>query len=891
MLFFVLLMCELIAKNCLAQIPLIPPDTTVYWKMNESGVNVPYSRGPDSTLYKGQLIIRFKQGALDYEELLEPYLDWYYGYSPKGAKRNMILSGQTLPSDSNRGFPQSLRNYLKLQRFYLDSSSNIVNNAVLKSFLLSSGGKYLRRLTTASPLDKYSVTRRGDTIGCDHYNWFILKYDTTVNPLVLSYLLMTQFRNDIIIAEPDRHVGKLLHAKPSLPKDDINLHNKCQFSLTGMIGANKAWDYQVGNPKIVIAVFDRGADYTHPDLGGTLGLGSHVRFGEQFSINPNTNGFDFINQHQDHGTKTLGIIGALTNRNNHSIAGIAGGWGVMQGDPPGSVDEGKGCSLAILAASNFGENDQAYSDYVASIFHASAKSDSSQYGYGVDAINTSAAFTFDLPSVHASINYAFLNGVVHSVAMANDDKEETIHKIDNDCYPANYEESWVIAVGGSRPDKERISGSDYGYTIDMIAPAGDPNSGDSVWFDQYGKIICSNSNNNNWNMTFSTANIQQDNGLAEVTNPMYTYRGFGGNSAAAPHVSGSAGLLLSQFYNTALKLEPEDVAGILKASAWRGDKDRDSTDSLTYWRKYSGWGHLDIGHAFEMMDSSVGLSTKNLYTLKHFHYEDSLEYGDWSDKGYYFFQICWDPAIAGNPGFKKKYGNWQYLLNDNSAGGTGMPYSYQAKVRTVTRTVTLPNMWVIDTNNSPLFAWGRSGGLDEKSGWNFSQFNWQTGWSRVVSSTGGDTLNESIFHSQGTTFNVVTAQYDVWAWNQDSNDYKTYVGHVPDDTLMGVNFSVFGRKDVTFQSVKRQLPIRNDNISVTVGDNLNVDFILDEDISAMNLEVFDILGKFISSKQIGWTSSGKNRISTPMQHLPSGSYILRLSGDGFVSSKTFQISK
>ena len=97
-----LLVLALVSQSAFSQ---IPPDTTVYWKMNEAGVNVPYSRGPDSTLYKGQLIIRFKQGALDYEELLEPYLAWYYGYNPKGAKRNMILSGQTLPSDSNRGFP------------------------------------------------------------------------------------------------------------------------------------------------------------------------------------------------------------------------------------------------------------------------------------------------------------------------------------------------------------------------------------------------------------------------------------------------------------------------------------------------------------------------------------------------------------------------------------------------------------------------------------------------------------------------------------------------------------------------------------------------------------------------------------------------------------------
>jgi hypothetical protein len=106
---------------------------------------------------------------------------------------------------------------------------------------------------------------------------------------------------------------------------------------------------------------------------------------------------------------------------------------------------------------------------------------------------------------------------------------------------------------------------------------------------------------------------------------------------------------------------------------------------------------------------------------------------------------------------------------------------------------------------------------------------------------------------------------------------------------MGVNFSVFGRKDVTFQSVKKETPIHRDNIVVTVSDQIYVGFTSGEDIPSVRIELFDILGKPITSKEFGWINKGKNLLSFQLPNSPSGTYILRLSGDNFIASKALQI--
>jgi subtilisin family serine protease len=868
--FFVFLLFVFVC-NLKAQ-PSIPPDTTMYWSANYLGVKTPWTRGPDSTMVKGQLVIRFHQNALDYNKLIQPYINYYYGTSAHGGKGNHIQSWPDFPhSDTDyRGFPDSLQKILKLQRFYFDSSTNIVLNSSLKSFLHSAGGYYLRRLTTASPVDTLTLTHRGDTIACDHYNWMVLSFDTTVNSLLLSYYLTMTYPRDIDFAVPDRKgLIPLRH-----PGDNIKFYDTCEIDLKQMINAEKAWNYEVGNPNIVLALFDFGVDYRHPDLGGGFGPGKHVKYGMQFSVNSNHT-IDPINTNQGHGTPTAGIMSALTNRNATSVAGVAGGWGVLPSDSAGAVDQGMGCSLAIIAASQGNK-----SDYVAGVFEAASHSVVTDYGIGVDAINTSWIVKedgFQEPDLHGAINYAFESGVVQCAAMADKNRDESLKP---GSFPADYEEPWVICVSGSEPDKSlEYPHVAYGYSLDLLAPAGNPLDG------------CGGGLSMNWTTINSTAPPN------EIDSPNFNYGSFGGTSASAPHVTGAAGLILSWFSNSGHKdtpkLTPEDVGGILKASAWRNDTDRinNNINSRT-WRKKTGWGHLDIGKTFEMLDPNPDDATDSRYVLRHYSFTDNFNYGDWltQDSVEYVFDVPCSPFIHKDSTTFLKYQNREYILN--GVGGNGHQQDvYYARVRPVTRLVTLDSIWEVDTANTPLFAWGRSGSIKEKSGWNFSTYNNQTGWSFVMDGMGGDSLNEGIFHSQSTTFTILTAQYDVWAWDTTTSGYTKHLGHVPADSMMGVNFSVYGRLQRAISGVK-QPPGGNPAMMVSVnpaGDLVMAHLFADYEIDHATVAIYDMLGRLQASRYEGNINAGDNTITYPVNQLSSGTYILRLSGRGFTQSKSFHI--
>lgn len=79
------------------------------------------------------------------------------------------------------------------------------------------------------------------------------------------------------------------------------------------VGASTVWGLGYTGKNITIAVIDTGVDYTHPDLGGCLGVNCKVR-----------GGYDFVNNDADpmddvgHGTHCAGIAAA-----NGSVKGVA----------------------------------------------------------------------------------------------------------------------------------------------------------------------------------------------------------------------------------------------------------------------------------------------------------------------------------------------------------------------------------------------------------------------------------------------------------------------------------------------------------------------------------------------------------------------------------------
>ncbi len=199
----------------------------------------------------------------------------------------------------------------------------------------------------------------------------------------------------------------------------------------------------------------------------------------------------------------------------------------------------------------------------------------------------------------------------------------------------------------------------------------------------------------------------------------------------------------------------------------------------------------------------------------------------------------------------------------------------------------------IDTSTiSPLFAWGRSGKMVEKSGWNGGwPTNWQTGWSRVISGTGGNDNNEGIFHSHSRTFSVMTYQYDVWTHNNSAGGPGEYLGHFPPDSMMGVNFSVFGRMRPEFQSGTKLRKSINSSLSIqSENNNVTVRFIADGKPGMITLEIYDILGRLIASVPAQQLFEGENEIHCQCQ-LTSGTYVARVFSPNFIQSRSFVITR
>lgn len=838
----------------------IPPDTTTYWYKNESGVELSTQRPKDSLMLPGKVLIRFRQGALDYSKLLNPYLVYYNGSIQKNGKNKTPQTGP-LPNTGSRGFPNDLRYQLLMEKFFFDSTNNIVKSSQLKSALISMYGYSLERLTTASPIDTLSITRTGDTIGCDHHNWMILNISYSANPLLVSYVLTSLFSSEVIFAQPVYSTAKNLRR----PGDDRRNYDTCQVSFRNMIGAEIAWQYEVGDSNVLVAHYDEGIDYRHPDLGGGAGPGSHVLYATQFAKPSPGNPFAPVFQNAGHGTPCMGLIGALTNRNDHSVAGLAGGWGTLTTGSD-AIERGNGVSLAALADDQFHPV-----VYVSAIFEASAKSPNSVYGYGANAINTSAAMTVypDL-AIHAAVNYAYENNVVQTMSINQDSNDEAIPRPYS--YPANFEEPWILSVGGSMPAKELIPYSNWGYTMDLLAPSGNPLDG------------CGQG----WSMNHTT----QSNSHPDT--PIFFYQGFGGTSASAPQVAGSAGLLLSHFRKKGenfLGLEPEDYAGILKASAWKGQQDRINSDSINYWRNHSGWGHLDIGKAFQMLDPDRAAQVYSGYEIRHYNYSDSLNFGAWTttDSFDQNFDIPWNGLVVGKGPQDTtffKYKQRSYLLNYD--GGRNI---YKVRVRPVTRTVWLDSIWEV-SGDAPLFSWGRKGNLNEKNGWSYASQNFQTGWSKVVSGTGGNENNEGIFHSHGTKFSIETAQYEVWSYDKATSGYTKYLGLCPPDSMLGVCFSVYGRVQSIHSGTQKDRSILSTSLQaryLETSKTLNVKFDGFLTGKPYTIELFNIIGKLVSVPKVGITSAGINEVSIHVDSEPTGIYICRVSIQGAVQSVKFKV--
>lgn len=317
---------------------------------------------------------------------------------------------------------------------------------------------------------------------------------------------------EIIFAQPN-----YLYHPEATPNDpyftqqwSLDQGNDCD------IDAQQAWDIETGNYEIKIGILDQGVQYNHEDLGNGFGYGYKVRGGYDFyHDDPDPNGS--WGSYFPHGTWVAGIASALTN-NGIGVAGISGGWGGAD----------IGCSLyAYEIASPL---DWPTDKIVSAILRASRPA--YQGGDGVHILNASfGSFEYD-ELLRSAVITAYKCMRVFVASKGNENVYTSHH------FPSDHDAHCVLSVGATDNYDQRwvdspTQGSNWGGGMDCVAP---------------GYEIL----NTAW---------------AEPSQTRPEYESMSGTSAAAPHVAGLAGLIWSRAYEKGKWLQPEDVEGIMRATA------------------------------------------------------------------------------------------------------------------------------------------------------------------------------------------------------------------------------------------------------------------------------------------------------------------------------------
>jgi serine protease len=315
------------------------------------------------------------------------------------------------------------------------------------------------------------------------------------------------------------------------PNDPLR---EIQWNLDA-IQMEKAWDIQRGEDTVIVAVVDTGVAYE--DFGG-------FRKAPDLANTAFVKGFDFVenderpNDDNGHGTHIAGTIAQSTN-NAIGVAGIAFNTAIMPVKVMDRVGDGTNADIAdgiIWAVDN-----------------------------GAKVINLSLGGSRFSRTIEEAVAYAYDNGVTVVASSGNENASRV-------SYPAAYDD-YVIAVGATRFDGTRAPYSNFGASIDLVAPGGDISADQNG--DGFGDGILQN--------TFNPGTLAPGD---------FGYWFFQGTSMAAPHVAAAAALLIAAGIR-----HPDDIRDILQTTA----QDKGPAG----WDEEYGHGLIDVHAALNAVTSEA----------------------------------------------------------------------------------------------------------------------------------------------------------------------------------------------------------------------------------------------------------------------------------------------
>jgi lantibiotic leader peptide-processing serine protease len=328
---------------------------------------------------------------------------------------------------------------------------------------------------------------------------------------------------------------------PNAPASDADTFSPLQWDMR-QISAPQAHAVTGGSRAVLAGDIDTGADWRHPDLAPNIDFANSVSCEGGVPNQAPTAWDDDLG----HGTHTAGTIAAAAN--GIGIVGVAPNvrLGIIDVSTPGGFffPEAIVCGFVWAAEHGF---DVTNNSYFADPFEYNCHNDPVQQA--IWKAETRA------------IRYAIQSGVTVVASAGNSNVDLTRHPpAGNECVRIPSEVAGVITVSANGNLEQKSFYSNYGVAvIDLVAPGGD--SRQLTPEAPNGRVLST------WPASLAATTFV----LSDPAQPGAFYRYVQGTSMAAPHVTGTAALVISRFGDARTpqngKLRPNQVESYLQQTA------------------------------------------------------------------------------------------------------------------------------------------------------------------------------------------------------------------------------------------------------------------------------------------------------------------------------------